>query len=142
MQLSPSEIALLRASYARVSEDAETASIAFYDKLFKLAPEVRPYFRDDIADQGMRFFSAMKVILDRLEDPKSLHESLQRLAAGHAALGIHAEHFEPMGKALIATMQDSLGPDLTPETEAAWEKAYNQIAEAMISAGHIRKTSR
>lgn len=137
MKLTESEIALLRESYALLAENAEAAGATFYSKLFELAPEVRSLFRADIRNQGMRFFGALKAILDKLEDPRSLDESLRHLATGHAAVGIRVEHFKPMGEALIETMRATLGDDLTPEAEAAWRKAYAQIAEAMIATGQI-----
>ena len=115
----------------------EPASTAFYDLLFDRAPQLRSLFREDIAGQGMRFMSTLGTILAALDRPEDLDDELTRLAESHAAIGIEAGHFEPMGKALIETFDLTLGDDFTSEVEEAWTAAYDLISREMIARGKM-----
>ena len=94
-------------------------------------------FRDDLAGQGMRFMSTLSVIVDNLHDPSSLDERYADLGRGHAGMGVRARDFEPMGRALIETLRDTLGDIFTAEMESAWLLAYGQFSEAIIAKGKI-----
>ncbi|MFC6686474.1 globin domain-containing protein [Jhaorihella thermophila] len=108
-----------------------------FTKLFERDPNLRALFREDIAGQGMRFMRTLRTIVTALRQLGGAQEVLEPLARTHGALGVHAQHFETMGEALIDTFKELLGPDFTPEMEAAWRKAYREIADAMIEAGKI-----
>ena len=87
---------------------------------------------EDLGGQGMRFMTTLSVIIDNLHHPEAIEERYADLGAGHRALGVKAEHFEPMGKALIDTLADSLGARFTDETREAWKAAYAEVAQAII----------
>ncbi|MFQ5566032.1 MAG: globin domain-containing protein, partial [Paracoccaceae bacterium] len=82
----------------------------------------------------------LRVIVQHLDEPEALQPYLQWLAEGHAAYGVKPEHFRPMGQALIWTMQQALGVDFPEGAAAAWEAAYDNLANEMIaraSAGPV-----
>ena len=133
MTLTTAQIALILDSFHRLQQNVEAASRLFYERLFEIAPEFRPMFRSDMAGQGMRFMSTLGVIIQLLDDPDALHPHLARLAEGHAAFGVKPEHFQPMGQALIQTMQETLGEDFSKDAAAAWEAAYAHMANEMIT---------
>lgn len=108
------------------------ASEAFYARLFEIAPELRKLFREDLNGQGMRFMTALGAILDHIHDAEALAPHLERLAKGHVKYGVTPEHFRPMGEALIWTMREALGDDLSPEAEGAWRVAYDHLASEMV----------
>ncbi|HSF94033.1 MAG TPA: globin domain-containing protein [Thermohalobaculum sp.] len=130
--LSHGEVEAVRESFATLQPRVGEASQMFYERLFAIAPELRSLFRDEIEEQGMRFMTALGAILNYIDDPVALTPHLQRLAKGHSAYGIKPEHFRPMGEALIWTMRKSLGDRLSSEAEAAWVRAYDELARRMI----------
>ena len=132
MTLTTTQIALVRDSFHRLQPDAEVAEM-FYDRLFEIAPELRTMFRSDMTGQGMRFMTTLGLILDDIDDPDALHPYLEKLAQGHAAYGVKAEHFRPMGQALIHTMQETMGEAFPEGADAAWEAAYDHLAREMIA---------
>lgn len=135
MALDETEIALLRESYKAMTPRLEDASVFFYERLFAIAPELRPMFRDEIPNQGMRFMTAVGTILERLDAPGGASDTLARLGQGHAALGVEPGHFAPMRTALLETFRETLGPGFTERHAAAWGRAYDEIAAAMVRAG-------
>ena len=131
MALTTAQIELVRDSFHRLQPDAEMAE-RFYDRLFKIAPELRSMFRSDMTGQGMRFMRTLRVIVQNLDEPEALHPYLEKLAQGHSAYGVKPEHFHPMGQALIWTMQEALGEEFPEGADAAWEAAYDHLAHKMI----------
>ncbi len=132
MPLTDREIALVRQSFARLREIKTTQNPfgeAFYERLFEKMPEARSLFRSDLSEQGMRFLSTLGVIVDCLDAPEGCTDTMQRLGQGHAAYGVKAEHYGPMGEALRETMADWLGERYDAETDAAWAAAYSDVAE-------------
>ena len=130
--LTPDQVRLIRESFGMLEPDRKIAE-RFYERLFEIAPDLRPLFRPDMTGQGMRFMSTLAVIVQHLDDPAALEAYVQRLAEGHAAYGVKAAHFEPMRKALVDTMREALGERFPAGADEAWAAAYDHLAERMIA---------
>lgn len=130
--LTPDQVGLIRQSFQMLEPDRKVAE-RFYERLFEIAPELRALFRPDMTGQGMRFMSTLAVIVQHLDDPAALEPYLQRLAQGHAAFGVEAAHFKPMGQALIDTMREALGERFPAGADRAWAAAYDHLAQRMIT---------
>jgi nitric oxide dioxygenase len=138
--MAPTErqLELVRDSFAELRKDPRPRFVEFYEAFFRRAPELRSMFReDDLGGQGMRFMSTLGVIVDDLNRPEALEDRLTELGQAHRAMGVKAAHFEPMGAALLETLENTLGADFTPEARAAWEAAYAQVADEIIRRGDI-----
>lgn len=133
MQLSQSEMSLIRATHADAREKIEEASAAFYGRVLSQSAEMRALFRGDLGDQGMRFMTALGIIVGALDAPQRLTGLLQELGTGHAALGVKPEHYRIMNEVLIETLAAHAGARWSPEAEAAWRRALSQVADAMIA---------
>ncbi|VAV93252.1 hypothetical protein MNBD_ALPHA07-1533 [hydrothermal vent metagenome] len=139
MPLSQRQMMLIRDSFDMLRDDIEPRSIQFYDALFQHAPQLRDMFREDIAGQGMRFMSTLRVIVDNLHNPDAMASRYSDLGDGHKAMGVKAVDFEPMGRALIETLKNAMGDDFTPETRVAWQAAYKDFSAEIIKRGGIPK---
>lgn len=133
MPITAREIQMVKESFREVLQESPPGSTVFYDQLFARAPQLRPLFRDDLAGQGMKFMTTLGTIVEALDRPDALDAELSSLAEGHAALGIKAGQFAPMGEALMDTFRATLGAAFSPALEAAWRAAYGEIADKMIS---------
>jgi hemoglobin-like flavoprotein len=131
LKLSPREIELIRESHARLLPEAQRVSEEFYKDLFSREPEIKGLFREDLSEQGMRFMSAIHVIVDNLHDMEAMDAQIERLAAGHAALHIKPLWYRHMQEALIDTFAAALGERFTNEIELAWRSAFSQICDRM-----------
>ena len=129
--LTGDQVALIRSTFHALDPTPQIAD-RFYEILFEIAPDLRALFRPDMSGQGMRFMSTLAVIVQHLDQPEELAPYVERLAQGHAAYGVRPEHFQPMGVALIRTMQEALGPDFPPGAAEAWTAAYARLAGEMI----------
>jgi hypothetical protein len=68
-------------------------------------------------------------------DIEHLSEMLVDLGRAHFKLGVQAEFYPPMGKALIKVFRKFLGDKFTPEMKTAWQHVYQILAYDMIRAG-------
>ena len=128
-------IKLVQESLPLIRENFASASASFYDNLFSLRPDMRDLFRDDLEGQGMRFLKAMGTIAELLDNPDALDSGFSQLALSHAQLGVRAEHFEPMGSALLVTLGEAMGADFSDELQKAWRAAFDTVASEMIERG-------
>ena len=49
--MTPDQVKAVQASFAKVVPIADTAAGIFYSRLFEIAPEVKPLFRNDMTNQ-------------------------------------------------------------------------------------------
>lgn len=132
--MTPRQIALVQSSFAQVLPIADTAAGMFYARLFELAPQVRPMFKGDIAEQGRKLMAMLRTVVAHLDQPEVLLPAARQLARRHVAYGARDEHYAVVGVALLDTLGAGLGEAMTPETRQAWETAYGLLSTVMIQA--------
>lgn len=139
--MTPQQIALVQASFAKVVPIAGTAADLFYARLFEIAPDVRRMFPDDMALQKKKLMVMLGTAVNGLSRLDALLPAVHALGERHAGYGVEAEHFPPVGAALLWTLKQGLGDEFTPAVEDAWATAYDVLSGAMIEA-MIRKLSK
>ncbi|MGX1787359.1 globin family protein [Bosea sp. NPDC055332] len=132
--MTPQDIALVRSSFAQLHRRKIETACLFYERLFTTTPSARALFKTDIETQAAKLMETLMVALAMLNDPAGLDALLKRLGERHHGYGVQPEHYEAVGKALLWTLETSLGPAFTAQTRAAWTELYGQIAETMLSA--------
>ena len=130
--ITPAQVELVQSSFEHVLPIAEVAGMLFYERIFTLAPEARALFGDGIALQASRTMAAVKTAVDGLGDIDHVAPFLIRLGARHVRYGVHSEHFDLVGEALLWTLEQGLGEAFTPEVHEAWAAAFGVIARAML----------
>jgi len=132
--MTPDQITLVQASFAKVVPISEQAAAIFYARLFELAPEVRALFKGDMAEQGRKLMAMLRTVVSVLDKPEVLVPAAQRLAERHVGYGARPAHYAVVGAALIDTLATGLGDDFTQEVRNAWETAYGTLSQVMIAA--------
>jgi hemoglobin-like flavoprotein len=134
--MTPAQIALVQTSFDKVAPIADQAAALFYQRLFDIAPDVRPLFKSDMNEQGKKLMTTLASVVYSLERIDAILPAVKALAARHADYGVEPQHYEPVGAALLWTLQQGLGADFTPETAEAWQTAYALLCGAMIEAAY------
>ncbi|POR48871.1 globin domain-containing protein [Bosea psychrotolerans] len=130
------DVQRIRDSFAHLHRrKAETGAI-FYNRLFEIAPEVRPLFKGDIKAQGIKLMEMLTVAIATLNDREGLAILLRKLGRQHKGYGVKDSHYDSVREALIWTLRTSLGDAFTPRLERVWTQLYNDIASVMIAASH------
>jgi hemoglobin-like flavoprotein len=134
--MTPDQIDLVQASFAKVAPIAEAAADLFYSRLFEISPEVKPLFHGDMKEQGRNLMTTLGVVVSGLKSPDSILPAVKALAVKHVGYGVTAEHYAPVGAALIWTLEQGLGDAFTPDTRAAWIAAYELLSGIMIEEAY------
>jgi hemoglobin-like flavoprotein len=139
--MTPSQIDLVQSSFARISPIADTVAGLFYARLFEIAPEVRSLFKRDMKEQGRKLTTALGLVVKGLRNLDAILPAVRSLAVKHVGYGVRAEHYPPVGEALLWTLEQGLGPDFTPEVRDAWLEAYAILSGAMIAEAYCREAA-
>lgn len=131
MAISTKQKQLVQESFAKVVPIAGVAGDIFYKTLFEYAPELKPLFKSDIKDQSKKLLTTLGVAVKGLDDLDKLVPVLHKLAERHVDYGVKAEHFTPVGNALLSTLKQGLGDDFTPEVRQAWVDVFRVVATTM-----------
>jgi nitric oxide dioxygenase len=136
--MTPEQVKLVQQSFAQVVPIADKAAEIFYDRLFELAPAVKPLFRGDMAEQRRKLIATLAVVVGGLSDLPSVLPAVSALAKRHVGYGAQPEHYPVVGEALLWTLARGLGPQWTPDVAAAWTAAYTILSGYMIEQAYGR----
>lgn len=125
---------MVQDSFRKVVPIADTAADLFYDRLFTIAPEVRPLFPDDLKEQKKKLITMLATAVTNLHQVETILPAVENLGKRHVSYGVTAKHYEPVGAALLWTLEQGLGSDFTPPVKAAWTEAYTTLAGVMTGA--------
>jgi hemoglobin-like flavoprotein len=132
--MTPEQIKRVQDSFAKVRPIAGTAADLFYGRLFEIAPQVRALFPEDMAEQKQKLMAMLGLAVANLAHPETVVPALQDLGRKHVAYGTQAAHYEPVGAALLWTLEQGLGPNFTPEVREAWTETCALVARVMQQA--------
>jgi hemoglobin-like flavoprotein len=125
------DISLVVKSFDKVVPIAGLAADIFYDRLFDVAPALRPMFPADMRDQKRKLFVMIATAVQGLSNLDKLVPQLKSLGARHGGYGVKSSHYDIVGDALIWTLAQGLGEAFTPDVERAWTRVYGLIAATM-----------
>ena len=129
--MNPAQIKLLRESFALVEPQAHIAALVFYRNLFELNPSLRPLFHTSIELQGRKLMEALTYTVATLENPEVLVPVLEAMGRRHVAYGAREEHYATVIRAMMFTLEETLGDAFNSELRAAWNQALKLVASIM-----------
>ena len=133
--MTPTQVQLIRSSWASVEPIADQAATLFYGRLFELDPRLEDLFAStDMPKQRKVLMQTLTVVVKSLDKLDQLVPAIQALGRRHVGYGVEPEHYATVGAALIWTLEQGLGDSLTPDVREAWETAYGTLASVMIAA--------
>jgi hemoglobin-like flavoprotein len=142
--MSHREIDIVVSSWADIKKfGAEEAGVILFKRFFTVQPAtfmMFAAFKDEKNwETSKEFKHHCKIVMNiigsavgLLKDPDSLDSTLEYLGMKHDDFGITSEHFDIMGRELIETYREILGPKLTPEVTDAWLKFYKYTVKMIL----------
>jgi hemoglobin-like flavoprotein len=134
--VTPEQVRSIQDSFAKVAPISEQAAALFYGRLFEIAPEVKPLFRGDMTEQGRKLMATLAVVVNGLGNITSILPAASALAKRHVDYGVKPSHYEPVGAALLWTLERGLGEQWTPDLKEAWGGAYALLSQFMIDEAY------
>ncbi len=133
--MTPTQVGLIRESWAGVEPIADTAAGLFYGRLFELDPTLERLFRrTDMARQRQVLMGTLAVVVKTLDRIEELLPAVEALGRRHAGYGVRESHYATVGEALLWTLEQGLGEAFTAAVREAWTVAYGTLASVMIEA--------
>ncbi|GAB1310225.1 nitric oxide dioxygenase [Madurella fahalii] len=135
MALTYQQSKLVKDTIPALREHGEHITTTFYRNMLRDHPELNNYFNSVNQKNGRQPRALTSVILNfasNINHTSELIPKFERMCNKHCSLGIQPQHYEIIGKYLIAAFKEVLGPAMTPAVHAAWEKAYWLLAKMLI----------
>ncbi|ROO25477.1 NO-inducible flavohemoprotein [Salinisphaera orenii] len=114
----------------------ETLTRHFYERMFRVNPEVRDYFNPAHQHSGSQQRALAGAILayaQHIDNPAVLGDAVELIAQKHASLSIQPEHYPIVGDNLLASIREVLGEAATDDIIDAWAAAYAVLADIFIA---------
>lgn len=124
---------LIRESLLRLEPALDLVGTLFLRKLFQLDPSLRARFDGPTETQGRKFMAGLKLTIISLNHEDGLAPTLKLLGVRHRQLGIKSRHYRTLARALIWTLEQSLGKGFTRETKDAWTALLSQLTRIMTA---------
>lgn len=132
--MTPEQIAMVRASFAQVVPIREAAAGLFYGRLFELDPSLKPLFKGNLKEQGIKLMAMIGTAVGGLDRLDSIEPAVRALSKRHVGYGVQAAHYDTVVAALLWTLEQGLGAAFTPDVKMAWTSAYGILAGTMKDA--------
>lgn len=132
--MTPDQVTLVQESFKKVVPIADKAADLFYDRLFTIAPDVRSLFPADLSEQKKKLMQVLATAVTNLHQVEKVLPVVEELGRKHVAYGVTERHYEPVGAALLWTLEQGLGSDFSPLVKAAWTETYTTVAGVMTKA--------
>lgn len=132
--MTPEQVKLVQDSFGMVAPIADQAADLFYDRLFVISPDVRPMFPEDLSAQKKKLMQMLATAVTNLHQVSTILPAVEALGRRHVEYGVTPADYEPVGAALLWTLEQGLGPAFTPPVKDAWAAAYGTLAGVMMKA--------
>ena len=138
----PSPFALAQRTIGRLLEDPAAFAARFYSNLFALRPELERLFVNGTVAQGAMLTHMLRSVVSGLGRRKHVTIGLQTMGRKHAGYGVEPDHYATFKAAMLETIRDVMGTDLTHEVEESWSETLDVVLGLMREgAGTERRRS-
>lgn len=134
---------LISATVPVLRENGVLLTKHFYNRMFTHNPELKNMFNMGNQESGKQQTALALAVLayaENIANPGVLMPVVDRIGHKHVSLDIRPEHYQIVGRHLIASIQEVLGEAATEDIIDAWTEAYQQLADLM--SGHESKLYR
>ena len=135
--VTPDQLAMVRASYAALGGDAAGMASDFYSRLFGADPSARALFADDPDLMAVKFATELEALVEAISSFAEFAPRVRDLGVRHAGYRVQTRHYHSAREALIDSLAEHLGEQWNANLEVAWRRAYNLVAEMMMAATDI-----
>lgn len=128
--MTPEDVALVLRQGRRLRRLPEFTE-AFYGAIFRLRPDLRHMFPDDLEGQRKRFVTEFDALIFEIDHLHELNSRAAKLGSRHHSYGVQPDHYGSVGEALLEALQVVLAEEWDEYSEQAWSGAFGLVADAM-----------
>jgi hemoglobin-like flavoprotein len=131
--MTPEQIKIVKRTWKiLMGIDPKIIGDAFYAKLFTDHPSLRKMFPSEMDKQYIKLVDMLSSIIMSLDQIESVSADIVAMSKRHTGYGVKPAHYDMVGSALIWMLQKGLGAEWNQDTEKAWRKCYQSLADTMI----------
>lgn len=126
---------LIKGTIPVLKEHGVALTSHFYKRMFTHNPELKHIFNmgnQQNAKQQTALATAVLAYAEHIDNPTVLLSAVKHIGQKHSSLNIRPEHYQIVGKHLLASIGEVLADAATEELIEAWKVAYFQLADLMI----------
>ena len=130
-------VEVIKATIPAVKANANAITEHFYPLLFNQYPEIIPYFNQTNQGKGIQakaLAGAVVAYAENIDSLGNLSSAVEKIVQKHCALGIEPSQYDMVGSCLLQSIKAVLGEAANEQVIAVWGKAYQQLADILISA--------
>ncbi|HEV7318800.1 MAG TPA: adenylate/guanylate cyclase domain-containing protein [Ensifer sp.] len=127
----PSPFALAQRSIGRLLNDPSVFAEQFYANMFAMRPELEGLFSNGTVSQGAMLSHMLRSVVSGLERRKHVTIGLQTLGRKHVGYGVELDHYDTFRAAMLKTIGDVMGGDMTHEMAESWSNTLDVILGQM-----------
>ncbi|KAJ5152687.1 Flavohemoprotein [Penicillium canariense] len=134
--LTSDQVRLIKATVPVLTEHGNKITTVFYKNMLTVHPELNNVFNIPNQINGHQpraLTSALFAYAMNIDNLGALGPAVEMICNKHVSLYIKPDDYKIVGKYLLEAMGEVLGEALTPAIKDAWEMAYWQLADIMIS---------
>ncbi|MGF7151262.1 nitric oxide dioxygenase [Sphingomonas zeicaulis] len=134
MSLTPTTIAIVKATVPALAKHGTAITTAMYARLFQDAHIKALFNHANQGESGAQVHALAAAILgyaQNIENLGALAPVVERIAYKHVGYHILPEHYPYVANALLAAIKEVLGDAATDEILAAWGEAYWFLADIL-----------
>ena len=133
--MTQKQIELVKSTWSAVAAmDHVVVGGLFYNRLFEIAPQLKPMFHNPIPEQSKKLLAMMNYVIVKLDKIDDILGEVAKLAQRHAGYGVKPVDYEIVGGALLWTLEKGLAENWNEEVKEAWTTCYGILSGAMIAA--------
>lgn len=136
--MTPDQKTIVKETWAAVLPIKDAAADMFYARLFEQYPDVKPYFKGDMKNQGAKLMAMLNQAVMSLDNVEALIEPLKAAGLAHKGYGVSPQDYDRVGASLLWTLEQGLGEAYTPVVANAWAVTYQTLASVMIDGAEYR----
>jgi hemoglobin-like flavoprotein len=84
-----------------------------------------------------RLMTMLAMVVYNLHQPGQVLPAIHQLAVRHVEYGVKRADYDALREALLWTLEQVLGEDLSPAIREAWTVCYDELADEMKEAAGV-----
>jgi hemoglobin-like flavoprotein len=132
--MTPKQIELVENSWDLILHDTKNAGMIFYARLFEIAPELKPLFKESPEAQAQKLESLITFAVHKLNTLDEIVNDVKSLGKRHKKYNVKPEHYGIVAEALLWTLEKALQEKWNKEMKDAWVAVYTVLSTTMIGA--------
>ena len=124
---------LVLSNWKRVNATVEVENLGeiFWTQVTYEAPEQTNLYRLPLRMWGFLFKHIVNMLVLSARQPERFYGELFDLVIRHIRYGVRAEFLNPMGKAIMSVLQETLGDTYDDTAADAWKTVFKRVANSM-----------